>query len=484
MRRHKLFRRAPRDMMVYRSLGNGTVRTTGGANIPLPIWPDGRWCAEAALFIEGAARRNLSRFSNGGTVVAYMHQISPLIRFCWRKKLAFASLDDDAFTEFIDELKIEGGPSEPLRYANAVLDIGRRSLSFLEFVGELHGIDGFLYGGPGRIAAEKRTIAVGASRANQKRLVTYWHHHSFPPRLETRRRKPIGIDYISRLRRAAVSCKSGAFIKQRRLVMLRLLEATGGRRSEVVRITIKDIEDALLSNGPFLKLYSAKRPGETEGAAPHRYVKVTFNDLDYVRRYIEQFRAPIVDRMLGGVGDHGFLLIAFNTAGRLTDGVVTNELRRLRVEAKIKGKAHPHLFRHRFMTIRMKNLIEAHKITSKNEFEVLFKLEGFKKEVAESTGLKSLASLDVYLDWAFIELAGLEGDFRKHVDLARVAASVESSLPEIEALRDLLSPEEFTEELMRRYWALVKDVGGAMRPRERSRGSQQLYDVTQKVVQT
>ncbi|RQQ21308.1 site-specific integrase [Burkholderia stagnalis] len=266
--------------------------------------------------------------------------------------------------------------------------------------------------------------------------------------------------------------------------MLRLLEATGGRRSEVVRITIKDIEDALLSNGPFLKLYSAKRPGETEGAAPHRYVKVTFNDLDYVRRYIEQFRAPIVDRMLGGVGDHGFLLIAFNTAGRLTDGVVTNELRRLRVEAKIKGKAHPHLFRHRFMTIRMKNLIEAHKITSKNEFEVLFKLEGFKKEVAESTGLKSLASLDVYLDWAFIELAGLEGDFRKHVDLARVAASVESSLPEIEALRDLLSPEEFTEELMRRYWALVKDVGGAMRPRERSRGSQQLYDVTQKVVQT
>ncbi|SAL61634.1 site-specific tyrosine recombinase XerD [Caballeronia udeis] len=490
MRFRQLFLRAPAGTQLFVSMQrDGTARTSPADGLPLPIWPDGRWCAEVALYLGKAVRRNLSLFSRGGTVATYTSQISHLVRYCWRKNCPFDAMDDDEFTKFMggmkDELLFKNDEPKDSRNSNTVISIGRRCLEFLEFVGNLHGITGLLSGEEGHIKAERRAMAVGSSHAARKRIVHYWYHHSFPERVEDNKRHLIGIDYVTRLRRAAITYKSAKmgrsdpFIKQRRLVLLRLLEATGGRRCEIALITVEDIQEALASVGPFLKLYSAKRTGNNKSNEPHRFVKVTYNDLDYIQRYIDKFRAPLIDRLLGSESDHGFLLVGVDHAERMVETTITGELRRLRIEAKITGKAHPHLFRHRFITIRLKDLIEAHKLSNRTEFEILFQMEGFKKEVAESTGHKSLASLDRYIDWAFIELAGSEGNERKFVDMARVAASVESSLAEIEALRESLSPEQFTLELMHRYEALAQDVGARVGPKKRTAGNQTLHDATQ-----
>lgn len=471
-------------MVVFSSMSEmGEANTVAAGAVPLPKWPDGRWCHEVALFLGKATRGNLSRFSKGGTLRTYVNNLSHLVRFCWRKNCPFDELNDSIFTAFIQGLTKEkekdGLESKDVRNANTVCNIGRRSLDFLSFVGELHGIDGFLDGSGGHIKAEKRAIAVGSHNSRSRKLVYYWHHHSFPEPVPVEKRHLIGIDYVSRLRRAAVTCGSEPFVMQRRLVMLRVLEATGGRRSEIALITVGDIEEALATEGPFLKLYSAKKMGMDKSKNPHRFVKVTFNDLEYIRRYIEVFRAPLIERTLSGSKDHGYLLISETSGTPIRDTTITGEVRTLRIAAKITGKAHPHLFRHRFVTIRLKDLILSHKLANRSEFELKFKMAGFMKEVAEQTGHKSLGTLDHYIDWAFIELSGEDGAASNHVDLARVAASVESSVAELKALREQLSADDFTLEVMRRYEALARDVGAIEKRHRRGPGGQKLHDVTQ-----
>lgn len=77
-------------------------------------------------------------------------------------------------------------------------------------------------------------------------------------------------------------------------------------------------------------------------------------------------------------------------------------------ELGIEGELHPHLFRHAFITNKLKEIILAHKdITSADNFrEHLLHTERFKMQLKEWTGHTHISSLDTYINLVFADLNG------------------------------------------------------------------------------
>lgn len=459
----KLFEHAPLGTEIFLLFGSdGTAKTRPASGLPLPLWPDGRWCPEVAMYLKKLFGTNLSLYDRGGTLGAYASLISHLIRFCWRKGVAFHCLTDDLFCKLIEELKdateLRSGAWERKRSARTVVRIGRRCLDFLEFIGELHGIDGFV-SQEGCIQAWKKSSVQKERKGRQRRVLTYWYHSSFPPLSPQHKRHLIKQDYIDLLRRAAVTLSPSPFMRQRRLVLLRLLEATGARRSEIARLTVTDVREAMRMQRPFLKLVTAKK-GDNSSAQKFRLVPIEHHELQLLSDYIEYHREEVMERCNATMNDHDILLVSYNTSKPLTPSTISLELRYMRMKAGITGKAHPHLFRHRFVTYSLVRLIKAYKLKNRSEFELKFRLDGFKKEVAELTGHSSIESMEDYIDWAFIELFAFDDSAPTTVDLAVLAGSIRSSIPELESLLDTLPPEEFKRILRSRMNSVIRDLDG------------------------
>ncbi|KXV13045.1 hypothetical protein CR51_05700 [Caballeronia megalochromosomata] len=259
--------------------------------------------------------------------------------------------------------------------------------------------------------------------------------------------------YIDRLRKATFSVKSSSFIKRRRLVLLRVLEATGARRIEIASLTVESVLAAKKMERPFLQMLTFKRGGEP---VP-RLVPINHTDLAYLVEYIVYFRSTIVERKLGDT-DHGLVFINERSAKPLKPGTVTLELHILRKAAEIKGRAHPHLFRHRYVTMALYRLIRAYKIKDKDHFsDALFKLRDFAQRVMEWTGHKDIESLSRYVDWAFALSATVEGK-AEEVDISELARTGRITLQELKEMRHDMSAADFASEVLKRFHVFVKDM--------------------------
>jgi len=55
------------------------VSTIPAEKIPTIMWPDGRWCFPANLYMLSLFKRGLSRKGRGGTLAAYAASLIPLL---------------------------------------------------------------------------------------------------------------------------------------------------------------------------------------------------------------------------------------------------------------------------------------------------------------------------------------------------------------------------------------------------------------------
>jgi len=416
-RKSKLYRQTSNDFKLPFYVNRKNIVETRDADfIPTLSWPDGRWCLEANIFMLELFDRGLSRSDKGGSLLTYASNLSPIIRFCYYNKIDFINLTDSHFIFFIKSLLGERRAKTPevkARDTNSVLAIGRKSLEFLYSVGRFHCEDK-LIGPDGQIRAEQRSFEILCKRGTK--TVTYWHHRAFPTPDPKKSRLPISTSNIAKLRDAILPASRTVFQRKRRYVMLKLLEITGGRRTEVVEITVDSIRQASLMTEPMLKLNTKKR-GKV------RFIPISLHDLVFLLEFIEKNRSRIVRHTCGIENDDGYLLISETTGLKLQSNTITQEIHLLAKVAMIIVKICPHLFRHRFITKLFVALIEQHNITNPDEFRrALLDLEALKQKVQQCVGVIRLDSLDPYIHMAFDEVT----NFKKTYDLVRISNSIDS----------------------------------------------------------
>lgn len=441
MQQHKLYTFTSPDFQVYSHLSQEDRTVTIPAdNIPMLRWPDGRWCWLANVYIGKLYDKGRSRKDEGGTLKTYATQLSHLIRFCFSNRTDFTELTDDQFSLFIKWLYGERRPFDNarIREAGSVIAIGRLCLDFLNSVAATCGIDNFV-GPEGQIIAEQREFHIFSSGSHARPIVRrYWHHRSFPTSDPRKRRLPIDGGTLTKLQDAVVPASGSIYLRKRRYVMLRLLEITGARRSEVARLTVDSVLEAADMDRPMLKLTTMKKGGNKEYV---RFVPILRHDIEFLKEFIEKNRRLVVKKTCGLSHDQRFVLVSETTGERLRSNTITQEIRMLRLQAKVATKACAHMFRHRFITKLFVALIEQHEIQNTDDFrKALLDNEQLKQEVREITGHTRLESLDQYIHLAFAEIT----NFRKSVDMASAKQLIQSLVSSLRQVQYELKKDSST----------------------------------------
>ncbi|WP_081268196.1 tyrosine-type recombinase/integrase [Variovorax paradoxus] len=419
------------------------VSTIPAEKIPTIMWPDGRWCFPANLYMLSLFKRGLSRKGRGGTLAAYAASLSPLLRYCFSRGVELHELSDGQFSDFVGGLREERRATDNVRLRddNSVLAIGRTCLGFLSYVAEFRE-DPTLLGPKGRIRAYKVAIRRPKHTRFDKEADTdsvRWHHDSFPTADPKLRRLPISADTIKRLRTAIFPCSASIYQRKRRYAMLRVLEITGGRRMEVAALQVESVYAALKSPKNELKLLTVKRKGDKEH---FRYVPVGRADLVSLMEFIEVNRQSVIRRTCGRAKDHGYVFVNERTGMPLNANTVTQEIHLLAKHAGIKEVTCPHMFRHRFITKIFLSLIERYDFENGDDFrKALLETNELKIRLQQWTGHSRLQSLDRYIDLAFGEL----NEVSKPVEKLRDSIEVDAIRMGLERLAENLEEGDLSD---------------------------------------
>ncbi|NDH67159.1 MAG: site-specific integrase [Gammaproteobacteria bacterium] len=399
----------------------GRAVTAQADNIPMLSWPNNHWCFEANLYMLELYERGLSRRNGGGTLAVYAANISHLLRYCFDNRTDLLSLTDSQFTLFIRGLQVErkkDRSSIRVRDANTIINIGRNCLDFLNCIGRFHNQLDFVSKN-GRIRAERKEIQINIDGSSKTLRRSFWHHHAFPTPDCKVRVLPISSNNITKLREAVIQSSTSTFLRRRRQIMLMMLEVTGGRRGEIVRLTIDSVMKAQAMPHPMLDLITLKKR-----SSPIRQIPIPRPDLDLLVSFIEKQRRRIVKEKLGNHQDHGYVFVSETSGQPLNAQTISQEMYALAKTANINEKAHAHMFRHRFITKLFVSLIEQHAFENVDDFRrALLDTETLKQKVQQWTGHTQTSSLDIYIDLAFEEAT----NFQKTYDAVALNRVIEST---------------------------------------------------------
>lgn len=439
--RASTFSAASKEFRRYRHVRTtGDVETVAAGSMPLPYWPDGRWCLEVALYLESKSK--LSSASRGGSYTAIAYTLSELTRFCFNNGIGFLELTESYFCIFMSglaapELRSDGRFAVS-RSPNRIIVIGRQALAFLDYVSDFFGRTNFV-GKQGTVKGEMKPYSIPPKGRGEKPIIKYaWHHDAFPAPSPIDRRHPIGDEYVSKLRKAVLLSTSKPFLRQRRLLLIRLLDSTGARRIELANLTVASVRSAqaMVDRGeaPFLLLPTFKK----RGGPRQRLLPIDEVLLTALVDFIEIFRAPIVSKLKR---DCPFVLVSVKGT-QLQANTITLEIFLLRKLAGIVGKAHPHLFRHRYICRRLVELIATVKVTdTASMIAYLLHQTAAQTKLLEETGQASIQSLKPYIDDVFMAKRHPEKTVQGD-DLSRLSASVKTSVDELKALQGNMPAEE------------------------------------------
>lgn len=390
--------------------------------MPFMTWPDGSPCLQANAYMvkartfPGRGGYGPSRLgTKGGTLGDYAGKISHLIRFCYYNKLNFISLSDDDFCKFIDGLRAQkkaDNPAQPKRTERTINSIAKRCLSFLTYVGEMHGMHNFV-GEGGTISVT--TVHKIVQRNGKPFHRSSVHHRSFRRPSAKRTRNPIGEATIEKLRDAVDEMSTSDFLCNRRQLMISLFEELGARRIEIHAIKVNQIYAASKTLKPIISVMTVKR-GNTEMT---RELELSRPMIDQLMDYIREDRFPLMKRFKG-VPDHGFLFVTERGGRPLGIDSITTEFSNIRRAAGIEEQACAHLFRHSFCTNVVAELIAGIEAISPDSFrQTIMTNKMIAQHAMAKTGHSTLESLLDYVDNAYKSKSKYEL-ILKHIDAANV----------------------------------------------------------------
>ncbi|WP_139317806.1 tyrosine-type recombinase/integrase [Pseudomonas sp. PA1(2017)] len=423
-------------------LEQANLRALDAEGMPCFFWSTGRFCFEVNFYLLGLWRDGRVSLSNkGGTARRYAMQISHLIRFLELNRISITTISDSYFEFFIkglcSEVNADGGL---VRVPNTVRDIGSRCLDFLSVMSEEFGFHGYV-SKTGVVRGYKIEVRQRRERNSQFRKIA-WYHPSFPLSSSDDRRSPIAPSDISALRLAARS--RPPLVAARLKTLISVLINTGCRRAEAARIKVEDIMKAFRSkvSHPLLRIPSVK------GDRGFRVLPVPHVVIDSWVSYIEGDRLDLIEKRRSvdsDFVDHGFLFLNAISADPIAIDTITNDISDLRKMAGLTSRAHPHMFRHRFITEKFKDLIVKYDLENTDVMRrAIANADVIKRVLQEWTGHKLVESLDHYIHIAFRELARME----KVVDATLAQAAASDLLRQLDDFEsefrlNLLSEDEF-----------------------------------------
>ena len=328
--------------------GELIFKSVGG--LPCFYYPGGEFCFAVNAYLQALCfDKNHSLILKGGSLSQYAFLLSPLVRFMRNNDLSWLDFTDSYFELFIGglEVKVNG---ERVRGNPKVREIGSRSLDFLHFTSVALGYPNFV--SPDGVICGYRVSPEDRKNFHQRYHKLEWYHHSFPSGGSDKKRFPISEGAIISLREQAN--KQSKHLKARMLTMLSVFEFSGARRIEVARLRVSDVVRAHQLNdaSPLVRFETVKQDGIS-----FRFVPIPRVIVSSWIKYIETSRMEVVDKTIGLNKDHGFLFVSINKGTPISADTFTNDIHDLKVLAGLRTPAHAHLFRHRFITEQLKNLI-------------------------------------------------------------------------------------------------------------------------------
>lgn len=395
-------------------------------NMPFVTYPNDVPCDEVNMFLRKIFENGSAKVS---TLTSYAYNLIHLVDFCYKNKLPFHRLSDSSFTLFVQGLQAERDTfGQVKRGSNRVRDIATRCLMFLESVQIEQELKNFI-GEGNQYAIKIKFKETKVKLEGRPDKFTIARTHTSMPSPEPKRKNyPASNDdmltvwdYICRLENRE--------LRERNKALYQCLEYLGARRLEVSLMTVQDIKDAILTDdAPSLKINTVKR---AEGTL--RYIPIPSGILANINQYIT-IRKKIINRTLKkhGLKDHGFLFVSSTTGKPLSEKTITSLLNDWAKAVGIKGKFHPHQFRHSFITRKLVEIILANNINNTDDFRrTLLNQEKFKIQLKEWSGHSNISSLETYIHLAFAEIVGYSKTYNA-VRLNDAVKAMEQTLAELE----------------------------------------------------
>ncbi|WP_299139221.1 tyrosine-type recombinase/integrase [uncultured Vibrio sp.] len=403
-------------------------------SIPFITWENGNPCYEANAYMLSLLRSSKSTKVSGGTLRTYASYVDHLLRFCYKNQIRLTQLNDDWFGLFIRQVKGERKTDGTVRRAiNSSVNVFELCLRFLQFVQREHMLKGFIGVEKGNSITITERQSYKFNEQGEKIVSTSISHDSIPDRTPQSKRLPISSDAADRLYEHVIS-QPNKYVRLRDKALYHCYDQLGARRTEVTDIRVRDLETARSSSPLKLSITTLKTKTESDT----REIPVTEELIEVLSQYEKKVRRKILKKLkISPAEDHGMLFISTTTGRALSPNTVTNIVHDWKIAAGVTEKAHIHLFRHAFITQKLKELVLEHnEVNSVSDFKKhILNTEAFKMKLKEWTGHRYLTSLETYIHLAFEEIHGL----KQIIDKALLRDSVNIVQKEVKALEVLLA---------------------------------------------
>ncbi|EKO3925000.1 tyrosine-type recombinase/integrase [Vibrio metschnikovii] len=400
-------------------------------DIPFVTYSNHVPCYEANAYIHKLIVRNLK----SDTIRGYAHDIIHLVHFIEKQPLLsrFSQLTDATFTLFIQSLQAERTPlGELKRRNNSVIKTAHTCLDFLQFIQDFHDLSAFI----GKDKGNSIQILEKPYKRKQEGYKGFIEgvkvtHTAVPTKDEIKKRHPVSEDDALRVWEF-IKTQKNKDKRRRDMALYTAMEQLGGRVSELHLIKMTDYEDARRTG--MLTLATLKRKDDNTTRkipVPHLLLSMI---ADYVKVRKKAMRQKKVQ--------HDYLFISLTTGHPLSADSWTTYMNVWKKELGIEGELHPHLWRHAFITDKLKELILASKeVNNKDDFRKhLLHTQTFKMQLQQWTGHTILSSLDTYIDLAFADIHG----YTEVYNAVSLKSSVELAKRQIELLEEQIARKELT----------------------------------------
>lgn len=398
--------------------GRRSVMTSSIPYWAFVYWPNGKPCIAVNQYLLDNAL-----IWTGATPQTFAFSLSHLVNYCGINNKGFGELSDGDIGIFIKELRTEPATifAERARNHNTVRNIVHQCLSFLRWYQDS------LYRGVSRLIGKSGTGAaiIVTEHWNPHTRKMTWGHRKLPEPVSTERKQAVSRATIDALENAieskAVHEKmherirrthglDEKFSKQcidylwrRRRFLLWLLQATGLRPGEMMRLTAQDLEDAIRSEKNGVGILSIPTLKRRRVDPPRRPFVLFGSQIEQLRRYLAGRREWLeaCAQHLGSVCTSNALFLGTKPGGYgsgISKSALEKDFAQLCFDAGLRDQQTCFsMFRHRFITQEIRLLMKEFKLRNGRSV-VQSDYRALLERVRVKTGHADVRSLFHYLD--------------------------------------------------------------------------------------